>query len=138
MRVRPRQTPRRKARRWCCRCRRRCGAPGARWRWSWAPSRARRAAPDPALLRLVLKARALWDMLLQGDVAGLGALARREGVSGSYATRLVRAAFLAPDILAAILEGGQPDDLTAARLLQACRRGLPLDWREQRTLLGFG
>ncbi len=94
-------------------------------------------APDPALLRLVLRARALWDMLVQGDVAGLGALAAREGVSGSYATRLVRAAFLAPDILAAILDGGQPDDLTAARLLQECRRGLPLDWREQRTLLGF-
>jgi DNA invertase Pin-like site-specific DNA recombinase len=94
-------------------------------------------APDPALLRLVLRARALWDMLLRGEVAGLGELARREGVSGSYATRLVRAAFLAPDILAAILEGGQPDDLTAARLLQECRRGLPLDWQEQRILLGF-
>ena len=57
-------------------------------------------------------------------------------MSGSYATRLVRLAFLAPDLLAAILEGEQPDDLTAARLLRACRRGLPLDWREQRALLG--
>ena len=53
-------------------------------------------APDRPLLRLVLKARALWDMLLQGDLAGLGALARREGMSGSYATRLVRLAFLRP------------------------------------------
>src|SRR3712207_9511860 len=68
-------------------------------------------------------------------MAGVCEFARREGVSGSYATRLVRAAFLAPDILAAILEGEQPDDLTAARLLRACRRGLPLDWREQRALL---
>ena len=93
-------------------------------------------APDPALLRLVLKARALWDTLLRGGVAGLGELAAREGMSGSYATRLVRLAFLAPDILAAILEGEQPDDLTAARLLRECRRGLPLDWREQRALLG--
>ena len=93
-------------------------------------------ALDRALLRLVLKARALWDTLLRGGVAGLGELAAREGMSGSYATRLVRLAFLAPDILAAILEGEQPDDLTAARLLRACRRGLPLDWREQRALLG--
>jgi hypothetical protein len=92
--------------------------------------------PDRALLRLVLKARALWDTLLRGGVAGLGELAAREGMSGSYATRLVRLAFLAPDILAAILEGEQPDDLTAAQLLRACRRGLPLDWREQRALLG--
>ena len=93
-------------------------------------------APNPALLRLVLKARALWDTLLGGDVAGLGELAAREGMSGSYATRLVRLAFLAPDLLAAILVGEQPDDLTAARLLRACRRGLPVDWREQRALLG--
>jgi hypothetical protein len=67
-------------------------------------------APDRALLRLVLKARALWDTLLRGGVAGLGELAAREGMSGSYATRLVRLAFLAPDILAAILEGEQPDE----------------------------
>jgi DNA invertase Pin-like site-specific DNA recombinase len=95
-------------------------------------------APDPALLRLILKAQALWDVLLRGGAAGLGELAGREGVSGSYATRLVRAAFLAPDILAAILDGKHPEGLTAARLLQECRRGLPLDWREQRAALGFG
>jgi hypothetical protein len=94
--------------------------------------------PDPALLRLILKARALWDTLLRSGVAGLGELAAREGMSGSYATRLVRLAFLAPDLLAAILDGRQPDGLTAARLLQECRRGLPPDWREQRALLGFG
>jgi hypothetical protein len=94
--------------------------------------------PDPALLKLALKARALWNTLLRGGVAGLGELAVREGMSGSYATRLVRLAFLAPDLLAAILDGRQPEGLTAARLLQECRRGLPPDWREQRALFGFG
>jgi hypothetical protein len=93
--------------------------------------------PDPALLRLLLKARALWAALLGGGVAGLGELAARECMSGSYATRLVRLAFLAPDLLEAILDGRQPEGLTATRLLQECRRGLPPDWREQRTLLGF-
>jgi site-specific DNA recombinase len=91
--------------------------------------------PDPSLVRLVLKARALWGTLLRGGAAGLGELAVREGMSGSYATRLVRLAFLAPDIVAAILQGEQPDGLTAARLLRECRRGLPPDWREQRALL---
>jgi hypothetical protein len=95
-------------------------------------------AADPALLRLVLRGRAFWDWVRQGEVAGLGELATREGVSGSYATRLVRLAFLAPDVLAAILEGRQPGDLTAARLMQECRRGLPLNWREQRIAFGFG
>jgi DNA invertase Pin-like site-specific DNA recombinase len=94
--------------------------------------------PDPALLQLVLQARALWDMLLEGSVAGLGELAAREGMSGSYVTRLVRLAFLAPDLLTAIMDGRQPKGLTAAALLRECRRGLPPDWREQRTLLGFG
>jgi DNA invertase Pin-like site-specific DNA recombinase len=93
--------------------------------------------PDPALLRLLLKARALWEALLGGGIAGLGELAAREGMSGSYATRLVRLAFLAPDLLEAILDGRQPEGLSATRLLQECRRGLPPDWREQRTLLGF-
>ncbi|HZF76154.1 MAG TPA: hypothetical protein VE033_10020, partial [Acetobacteraceae bacterium] len=95
-------------------------------------------SPDPALLRLVLKARALWDMLLSGRVAGLGELAAREGMSGSYATRLVRLAFLAPDLLEAVLDGRQPAGLTAAALLRECRRGLPQDWRAQRALLGAG
>jgi DNA invertase Pin-like site-specific DNA recombinase len=98
------------------------------------------AAPtaDPAMLRLILRARALWSKVQRGEVAGLGELAVQEGVSGSYATRVIRLAFLAPDVLAAIVEGRQPADLTAARLLQECRRGLPLDWQQQRAALGFG
>jgi hypothetical protein len=64
------------------------------------------------------------------------ALAKREGVSPSYFTRLVRLSYLAPDITQAILEGPQPRDLTADQLLAHSR--LPLAWQEQRTLLGFG
>ena len=64
------------------------------------------------------------------------ALAKREGVSPSYFTRLVRLSHLAPDITQAILEGRQPHDLTADQLLAHSR--LPLAWHEQRTLLGFG
>ncbi len=78
----------------------------------------------------------LWDTLLSGRVAGLGELAAREGMSGSYATRLVRLAFLTPDLLEAVLDGRQPAGLTAAALLRECRRGLPPDWRAQRALLG--
>jgi hypothetical protein len=45
------------------------------------------------------------------------ALAKREGVSPSYFTRLVRLSYLAPDITQAILDGCQPRDLTADELL---------------------
>ena len=49
--------------------------------------------------------------------------------------RLLRLSFLAPDITQAILEGRQPPDLTADKLLAHSR--LPLVWHEQRTVLGF-
>ena len=60
---------------------------------------------------------------------------KREGVSPSYFTRLVRLSYLAPDITQAILDGRQPSDLTADKLLAHSR--LPLPWQDQRTLLGF-
>ena len=62
-------------------------------------------------------------------------LAKREGVSPSYFTRLVRLSYLAPDITHAILDGRQPRDLTAEKLLEHSR--LPLAWPDQRTALGF-
>jgi hypothetical protein len=55
-------------------------------------------------------------------------------VSADFA-RLVRVSYLAPDITQAILDGRQPRDLTADKLLAHSR--LPLTWHEQRTLLGF-
>jgi hypothetical protein len=63
----------------------------------------------------------------------------RDGAGGvvgvSAVTRIVRLTFLAPDIVAAILAGKQPPELTANKLMADKR--LPLDWREQRTALGF-
>ncbi|WP_137128301.1 recombinase family protein [Roseomonas sp. HF4] len=91
---------------------------------------------DPAMMRLILRARSMWEKVQRGEVAGLGELAAQEGVSGSYASRLIRLAFLAPDILTAIMNGRQPVELSAAALMQECRRGLPLDWQQQRDELG--
>jgi hypothetical protein len=51
-------------------------------------------------------------------------------------TRLVRLSYLVPDITQAILDGRQPRDLTAEKLLEHSR--LPLAWHDQRTVLGFG
>jgi hypothetical protein len=72
---------------------------------------------------------------LDSDGVPFTALAKREGVSPSYFTRLVRLSYLAPDITQAILDGRQPPDLTADKLLAHSR--LPLAWHEQRTVLGF-
>jgi hypothetical protein len=35
------------------------------------------------------------------------------------------------------MNGRQPAGLSAASLLHECRRGLPLDWQQQRNALGF-
>ena len=93
------------------------------------------AKPDARLIRLLLRARRFNAALTRGEGAAFAALAEHEGVSRSYFTRLVRLSYLAPDITQAILEGRQPRDLTAEKLLEHSR--LPLAWHEQRTVLGF-
>lgn len=52
------------------------------------------------------------------------------------AERVARLAFLAPDIITAILEGRQPPSLTPRRLMK--HAAIPLDWKGQRMALGFG
>jgi hypothetical protein len=73
--------------------------------------------------------------LAEGQGVPFAALAQRKGVSRSYFTRLVRLSYLAPDLTQAILDGRQPRDLTAEKLLEHSR--LPLAWHEQRATLGF-
>ena len=93
------------------------------------------AKPDARLVKLLLRARRFNAVLTQGEGIAFAALAQREGVSPSYFTRLVRLSYLAPDITQAILDGRQPRDLTAQKLLERSR--LPLAWHDQRTALGF-
>src|SRR5246500_820562 len=93
------------------------------------------AKPDARLIKLLLRARRFNATLAEGEGVPFAALAEREGVSRSYFTRLVRLSYLAPDITQAILDGQQPRDLTAAKLLAHSR--LPLAWHDQRTVLGF-
>jgi hypothetical protein len=93
------------------------------------------AKPDARLIKLLIRARRLNATLVDSDGVPFAALAKREGVSPSYFTRLVRLSYLAPDITQAILDGCQPRDLTADKLLAHSR--LPLTWHEQRRVLGF-
>jgi site-specific DNA recombinase len=93
------------------------------------------AKPDKRLIKLLIRARRFNATLIGSDGVPFAALVKREGVSPSYFTRLVRLSYLAPDITHAILDGRQPRDLTADKLLAHSR--LPLTWHEQRTVLGF-
>ncbi|MGI8723818.1 MAG: hypothetical protein ACR2J1_00265 [Methyloceanibacter sp.] len=88
---------------------------------------------DPVLVRLLLRAYAIRARLLEEPSLPLKEIAAEEAISSSYATRLLRLAFLAPDIVTAILNGKHPPQLTANRLMDDTR--LPLDWTAQRRLL---
>jgi hypothetical protein len=91
--------------------------------------------PDGRLIKLLVRARRFNATLVHSDGVPFAALAKREGVSPSYFTRVVRLSYLAPDITQAILDGHQPRDLTAEKLIEHSR--LPLAWHDQRTALGF-
>ena len=93
------------------------------------------ATPNRRLIKLLIRAHRLHATLVGSPGVPFAALAKQEGVSRSYFTRLVRLSYLAPDITQAILDGNQPPHLTADKLLAHSR--LPLPWREQRALLGF-
>ena len=97
---------------------------------------ARAGEPDGTLIKLFVKAFALRDKLLAGDDISIDELSAREKMTGSYATRLLRLTFLAPNIVREILDGRHPPTLTANRLMADTR--LPLAWTEHRSRLGVG
>jgi hypothetical protein len=88
---------------------------------------------NSALVRLLLRAHVIRARLLEEPSLPLKEIAAEQGISSSYVTRLLRLAFLAPDIVTAILNGRHPPQLTANRLMDDTR--LPLDWTAQRGLL---
>jgi site-specific DNA recombinase len=85
------------------------------------------ARPDPALISALRRAHAL----LARDRSGLPWL--EDAPSSPYRRRLIRLAFLAPDLQQAILEGRQPAGLRLARLME---EPLPSCWARQRSLFG--
>ena len=91
--------------------------------------------PDRSLMRLLVRAFGIRDRLDRNPDLTIQRIAEAEGVVASYATRLLRLSFLAPGIVAAILEGRQPPELTANKLMRDTR--LPLEWTAQRQRLGF-
>jgi len=73
------------------------------------------AAADRSLVKAVLQARRWWDELRQGGI-DITRLAQRERISPAYVTRIVRLAFLSPQVVEAILAGRQHAGITAKTL----------------------
>ncbi|HEX3105216.1 MAG TPA: recombinase family protein [Terriglobales bacterium] len=91
------------------------------------------ARPIPSLIKAVARAHRWPEQIIHGELKGRRSIARLTGLDERYAGRILDCAFLAPDIVEAILDGCQPVDLGIQKLL----KDLPLDWIAQRQTLGF-
>jgi hypothetical protein len=94
-----------------------------------------RRESDRSMMRLLGQARRFNDMVMSSKGATITELAAKVGVSRSYFTRIFRLSFLAPEITKAILQGRQPPELTANKLILAGK--LPSAWSDQRRQLGL-
>jgi len=91
---------------------------------------------DPGLLRIIARAHDIHERLIQSTDLPLHVIANQERVTPGYVSRLLRLPLLAPDIVSAIVNGKNPPQLTAKKLMRLALQ-IPIDWTEQRKLLGF-
>lgn len=99
-----------------------------------SPRQGRGSRADGRLVSLLDDAREAQKLVFGNRDVPIPDLAHSIGRKPASFGRLVRLNYLAPDIVAAILDGEQPEDLTRKRLMQI---DLPTDWILQRRLLGM-
>jgi hypothetical protein len=84
--------------------------------------------PEGTLVKAVARAFRWRKILEAGRYDSLEKLAAFEKINPSYISRILRLTLLAPDLIEAILDGQQPQNLTMAKAMIP----FPLDWFEQR------
>jgi len=89
--------------------------------------------PRPALIKAVARGHAWYEKVLESKIPDMRSLARETGLTPHYVRNVFACAFLAPDIVEAILEGRQPLTLKFEHLY----KNVPLSWAEQRQQFGF-
>ena len=90
--------------------------------------------PDENLIDAIATARKWFAELQSGEAASVLELAARHNVDRSHISRTLPLAFLAPDIVTAIIDGRTEPGLTLSRIK---RIKLPASWQDQRQLLGI-
>src|ERR1700751_6479724 len=86
-----------------------------------------------ALLTAIAKARDWIDDIRLGRISSFAEIARREGQGERHIRLLAPLAFVSPRIIAAIVDGTAPADLTVTGLANA----LPYSWAEQERRFGL-
>jgi len=84
--------------------------------------------PDVTLVKLVARAHVWAEMLKSGSANSVRNIADREFLTESYVVRVLRLAFLAPELVEDILKG---HSVTSAAGWLAMKESLPLTWAEQ-------
>jgi DNA invertase Pin-like site-specific DNA recombinase len=93
-------------------------------------------SPDMGLLRIVARAHDVQRRLAEDPTRTVHDIAREDRITSDYLYILLRLRWLAPDITTAIVNGRQPPQLNAKKLMRLTAQ-LPTDWPAQRTLLGL-
>lgn len=91
---------------------------------------------DGRMTALLRDAFATRDSLMAGRDATLDAMAKRLAIKRDYLSAHMRLAYLAPNIVRALVQGRIPEGLTPAGLLSMCK-DLPHDWQLQQSVLGI-
>jgi len=100
------------------------------------PAQARRSIPPDlrdALLTAIGRARSWIEELIEGRVSSFAQIAKREGKVERHIRFLAPLALVSPRIVAALIDGSAPADLTITALAKA----LPYSWAEQERRLGL-
>jgi site-specific DNA recombinase len=100
-----------------------------------APSAKPELKPESrdALLIAIAKARGWINDIQLGRIASFAEIAKREGQGERHIRLLAPLAFVSPRIIAAIVDGSAPADLTVTGLARA----LPYSWAEQEQAIGL-
>ena len=92
---------------------------------------------DLPLIRTLGKAFYWQRMIDTGEMANASELARQLKLEVGWVCEVLRMTRLAPDIILAILDGRQPRHLNL-HAMRGRQGEVPLDWDDQRALLGVG
>jgi hypothetical protein len=88
------------------------------------------AQANPALVNVLAQGQRWLEQLMRGEVASLRSIAQSVGRSERHVSQVIHAAFVAPDLVEAVLQARQPTPLTQRQLMKR----LPCDWSEQRRM----
>lgn len=90
--------------------------------------------PDVALQRAIARGKRWEQQLVTGERAGADDIAAREGLQSRYVDKVLKLAWLAPDITESIISGRRLRDYGLTDLLGS---ELPMDWSLQRQVFAL-